>query len=253
MRPQQPDEVRMANPLVRKLEHGAPLSDEEKDALAKLMVGARPVGAHEDLIAEGDAPEHVHVVLEGFACRYKMLPDGGRQIMAWLVPGDFCDLHVSLLGEMDHAIATLTPSVIAFLPRNGLEVLAEDHPTLTRALWWATLVDEAVLREWLVNMGRRPSPQRIAHMFCEVRARLHAVDLAPDAIMEFPLSQTDLADSAGISSVHVNRVLQQLRDEGLITWRGGVLQVLDVGALEAFAGFDANYLHLKGPPASHAH
>jgi CRP-like cAMP-binding protein len=105
-------------------------------------------------------------------------------------------------------------------------------------------VDEAVLREWLVNMGRRPADQRIAHMFCEVRRRLDAVGLAPDATMDFPLSQTDLADSAGLSPVHVNRMIQQLRDEGLISWRGRVLQVLDVGALEAFAGFDPNYLHL---------
>jgi CRP-like cAMP-binding protein len=234
----------MANPLVRKLEHGARLSTAEKALLEGLIIGAEAVDAHCDLIAEGEAPTQVHVVLEGFACRYKTLADGGRQIMAWLLPGDFCDLHVSLLGEMDHSIATLTPSIITYLPRNGLEALTEDHPTLTHALWWATLVDEAVLREWLVNMGRRPADQRIAHMFCEVRRRLDAVGLAPDATMDFPLSQTDLADSAGLSPVHVNRMIQQLRDEGLISWRGRVLQVLDVGALEAFAGFDPNYLHL---------
>ncbi|HEV2530082.1 Crp/Fnr family transcriptional regulator [Phenylobacterium sp.] len=235
----------MPNPLVRKLEHGARLSRDEQALLEALISRPQAVEAHCDLIAEGEAPEHVHLVLEGFACRYKILPDGSRQIMAWLLPGDLCDLHVSLLGEMDHGIATLTPSSICFLPRNRLEALAEDRPSLMRALWWATLVDEAILREWLVTMGRRPAHERIAHMFCEVRRRLDAVGLAPGAVMDFPLSQTDLADSAGLSPVHVNRMVQQLRDEGLIAWRGRVLQVLKVIELEAFAGFDPNYLHLS--------
>jgi CRP-like cAMP-binding protein len=236
----------MVNPLVRKLEHGARLSDEEKNLLEALILGAEDVGGHQDLISEGDAPARVHVVLKGFACRYKTLPDGGRQIMAWLVPGDFCDLHVSLLGEMDHSIATITPSTITFLPRNGLEALTENHPNLTHALWWATLVDEAILREWLVTMGRRPAHKQIAHMFCEVRVRLRAVGLADNDTMDFPLSQADLADSAGLSAVHVNRVIQQLRDDGLISWRGRVLKVLDVAALEALAGFNPNYLHMGG-------
>lgn len=248
----------MVNPLVRKLEYGARLSEDEKGLLEALILGAEDVGGHQDLISEGDAPARVHVVLKGFACRYKTLPDGGRQIMAWLVPGDFCDLHVSLLGEMDHSIATLTPSTIAFLPRNGLEALTENHPNLTNALWWATLVDEAILREWLVTMGRRPAHKQIAHMFCEVRARLGAVGLADNDAMDFPLSQTDLADSAGLSAVHVNRVVQQLRDDGLISWRGHVLKVLDVPVLEALAGFNRNYLHLgaaataQGVPAAAA-
>ena len=235
----------MPNPLVRKLEHGARLTTDEKNLLVGLVAGAEQVPGHADLISEGDAPDFVHGVLEGFACRYKLLADGGRQIMAWLVPGDFCDLHVSILGEMDHSIATLTPSTICYLPRNGLDALTVGHPGLTHALWWATLVDEAVLREWLVSMGRRAAPQRIAHMFCEVHARLDAVGLAPAGLMDFPLSQTDLADSAGLSSVHVNRVVQQLRDERLIAWRGRILQVIDAPALAAFADFNPNYLHLR--------
>jgi CRP-like cAMP-binding protein len=237
----------MPNPLVRKLRHGAPLSEDETALLETLISRPQEIGPHHDLIAEGEAPDHVHVVLKGFAVRYKLLPDGGRQIMAWLVPGDFCDLHVSLLGEMDHSIATLTASSICFLPRGRLNALAKHRPALTHALWWASLVDEAVLREWLVGMGRRPAAQRIAHMFCEVHRRLQAVGLAPEAAFDFPLSQSDLADSAGLSSVHVNRVVQQLREDGLIVWRERVLQLPDPPALEAFAEFDANYLHLEPP------
>jgi CRP-like cAMP-binding protein len=238
----------MANPLVLKLEHGAKLSDGAKTGLAELIVDRTEFAARRDLIAEGEAPAHVHLVLEGFACRYKLLPDGGRQIIAWLVPGDFCDLHVSLLGEMDHNLATLSASTICLLPRHGLERLAEAHPSLTRALWWATLVDEAVLREWLVNMGRRPAPQRIAHMFCEVLTRLQAVELAPGGRIDFPLTRADLADTAGLSTVHVNRVVQDLRDRRLIAWKGRALAVLDAAGLEAFAGFDPNYLHLQRSP-----
>ncbi|WP_198959228.1 Crp/Fnr family transcriptional regulator [Bradyrhizobium canariense] len=126
-------------------------------------------------IKEGDSPADVHLVLSGFACRYKLLPSGDRQIMAWLVPGDICDLHVSILGEMDHAIGTLTPCQIAFLPRHVIEELTSGGGTLTRALWWATLVDEAVMREWLVGIGRRPPDRRIAHLFCELHLRLASV------------------------------------------------------------------------------
>jgi len=238
------------NPLVLKLEHGARLSEGEKILLEDLVGGAVSIAARQDLISEGDAPDHVHVVLKGFACRYKLLADGGRQIMAWLVPGDFCDLQVSILGEMDHSIATLTPSTIGFVPRDRLSALAANSPGLTRALWWATLVDESVLGEWLVSMGRRPAAQRIAHMFCEVHRRLEAVGLAPNATFDFPLSQADLADSAGLSAVHVNRVVQQLRETRQIVWRRRVLQVLDPLALEAFAGFDPNYLHLTATRAA---
>lgn len=236
------------NVLTRKLENFAALSQDDKRFLDEVTRTVREIGARQDLISEGDAPDHVHLILEGFACRYKITPDGGRQIIAYLVPGDFCDLHVSLLGEMDHNLATLSASTICLLPRHGLERLAEAHPSLTRALWWATLVDEAVLREWLVNMGRRPAPQRIAHMFCEVLTRLQAVELAPGGRIDFPLTRADLADTAGLSTVHVNRVVQDLRDRRLIAWKGRALAVLDAAGLEAFAGFDPNYLHLQRSP-----
>lgn len=233
------------NPVIRKLEHGARLSPADRALLDELTSQVTEVAAHQDLAREGDTGAEVHVVLSGFACRYKSLPDGGRQIMAWLVPGDFCDLHLAVLGEMDHSIATLTDSRISTLPRNGLEVVTDAHPGLMRAFWWATLVDEAVLREWLVNMGRRPGDQRVAHLLCEVLARLQAVGLADDGEIDFPLTQIDLADTVGLSAVHVNRIIQQLREDGLIVWRSGRLRIPDVPALQAMAGFDPAYLHLR--------
>jgi CRP-like cAMP-binding protein len=234
----------MSNPVVEKLSQGAELSAEDKAALVEACGDVRSFAPRTDVILEGARPANVHAVLEGFACRYKMLPDGGRQIMAWLVPGDFCDLHVAILGEMDHGIATLSDSKIAFISRRRVEGLIAESPALARSLWWATLVDEAILREWLVNMGRRTADKQIAHLFCELLIRLRMVGLADEDSMELPLTQVELADTVGLSSVHVNRVLQQLRDLGLITWRGRTLKVRDVAGLKAFAEFEPNYLHL---------
>ena len=238
----------MSHPVVEKLKRGARLSAEDEQALIAACIDVRDVPAHTDLIQEGDHSDTVHAVLEGFACRYKLLPDGGRQIMAWLVPGDFCDLHVALLGEMDHGIATLSASKIAFISRQQVADLTA-RASLSRALWWATLVDEGVLREWLVNMGRRPADKQIAHLFCELLMRLRTVGLADADTVDLPLTQVELADTVGLSSVHVNRVTQQLRDLGLISWRGHTLKVVDLAGLEAFAGFDGNYLHLT--PTAH--
>ena len=238
----------MVEVLLRKLAHGALLTSREEDAVTRAVADVRDVPAHTDLIVEGEAPEFVHVILSGFACRYKLLPDGGRQIMAWLAPGDFCDLHVSILGHMDHCIATLSASRVALIPRETAEQLALDLSALTRAFWWATLVDEGVLREWLVNMGRRQAGKRIGHLFCELHARLSAVGLADDDTMDFPLTQSDLADTVGLTPVHVNRVVRWLREAGLVTWKGRELRIDDVARLRAFCDFDGNYLHLDTTP-----
>ncbi len=171
--------------------------------------------------------------------------------MALLVPGDLCDLHAAILGAMDHGIATLSPCTVAAIPRATVEDLTTNHPRINRALWWSTLVDEATLREWLVNMGQRPADRQLAHLLCELRVRLDTVGLvAEGGSYELPLTQEELADVLGLSPVHVNRVLQQLRGDGLIATRGKTLTIRDVARLEAFAGFDPNYLHLMPGPGS---
>jgi CRP-like cAMP-binding protein len=239
----------MANPFLLKLQHGAELTDADRAALEKAASDVRQVKAHEDLIREGDKPDHVHVVLEGFAFRYKILPDGQRQIMAYLVPGDLCDLHVSILGEMDHAIGTITPCKVAYIPRREIEELTEKHPRINRALWWATLVDKGTLREWLVSMGRREADKQMAHIFCELLVRLQTVGLATEDSFELPMTQEELGDTLGLSTVHVNRVLQQLRGDGLITLKGKHLAIHDVERLKEYAEFDPNYLHLRKRPS----
>lgn len=234
----------MLDVLIRKLSHGAELSSADIRALERSVSAIKQVDGRRDLIKEGDRPEFVHVVLQGFACRYKMLPDGDRQIMAWLVPGDFCDLHVAVLGRMDHSIGTLSDSQVALIRPESAVALSQTSPALSQALWWASLVDEAVLREWLVGMGQRPADRQIAHLLCELRVRLQAVGQAPGNVLKMPVTQLELADTVGLTGVHTNRTLQKLRAQRLITWLGRNLAITDVDGLETFAGFDPAYLHL---------
>jgi CRP-like cAMP-binding protein len=232
------------NPLIAKLESVVPLADADRRALAALGDDARKVPARRNLIREGDRPEHVHLMVEGWAARYKLLPDGGRQITAFLLPGDFCDLHVTLLGEMDHGIATLSRAKVAFIPRATLDALA-DRPGLAKAFWWATLVDEAVLRAWIVNIGRREAYAAVGHLICELYVRMTTVGLVTDHCFDLPLTQEEIADALGLTPVHVNRVLQRLRSEDLISFRHGLLTIHDYGRLEEAAGFNPNYLHIE--------
>ena len=231
----------MDNVLVKKLEGYALLGEDDKRALNAVVRDARTVPAHTDLATEGEKATFVHLVMEGFACRYKFTTEGNRQIMAILVPGDFCDLHVVMLKQMDHSIATISPCKVVDIPREQVLALLE-RPRLSLAMGCATLVDSAVLREWLVNIGQRPARQRLAHFLCELLLRLRIVGLA-DKSYELPLSQTDLADAIGTSPVHLNRVLQELRHENLISLRGGALAIQDIDHLIKLSGFNPNYLH----------
>ncbi len=230
--------------LIAKLESGARLAEEDRSALAVLCENSREMGARRNIIREGERPDHVHLIIEGWAARYKLLADGTRQITAFLIPGDFCDLHVTILGEMDHSIITLTRAKVAYIPRSKMDSLTE-RPGLVRAFWWATLVDEAVLRAWIVNVGRRNAYEAVGHLMCELYVRMKNIGLADDYCFELPLTQEVLGDALGLTPVHVNRVLQRLRAENLISFKGGVLIILDYEGLEAASGFNSNYLHMS--------
>jgi CRP-like cAMP-binding protein len=232
------------SPLVAKLETLAPLSAEDREALEALGENARDMGARRNIIREGDRPDHVHLMVEGWAARYKLLPGGARQITAFLIPGDFCDLHVTILAEMDHSIATLTRSKVAYIPRGRMEELTE-RPKIARAFWWATLVDEAVLRSWIVNVGRREAYQAIGHLMCELYLRMKTVGLTDDHHFELPLTQEEIGDALGLTPVHVNRVLQRMRSEELISFSHGALAIHDYRQLEKASGFNSNYLHIE--------
>lgn len=234
----------MPNPFIAKLTCGVPLDGQDEARLLEVMSRRREARPGVDLISEGDKPENVRLVLKGWAYRYKMLADGKRQIMSVLLPGDFCDLHIAILKRMDHSIGVLSPVTVVEITRTTIVELTSQHPGITRALWWATLVEEAIMREWLVNMGQRHADRAMCHLFCELLVRLRIVGLARGCSYDFPLTQEDLGDVLGLSSIHVNRTLQDLRNSGLISLQGGVLTIHEEARIAKMSGFKADYLHL---------
>jgi CRP-like cAMP-binding protein len=233
------------NPLIRKFEGYAPLSHEDGAtirALCEEQVATVP--AKRDIIKDGESPDYIHLILDGWAARYKQLPDGSRQITAFLIPGDFCDLHATVLATMDHGIVALTACKVAYLDSAKLDQITTERSMLTKALWWMTLVDEATLREWVIN-SRRRAPAAVAHLLCEMHLRLRLVGLANDNSLELPLTQDDLADATGMTSVHMNRTIQTLRESGLIQLKAGRLDIPDMQELASAGGFDDRYLHLR--------
>lgn len=233
------------NPLIRKMECFTPLSDDDKGAIRSICAErVQLFPARRDVISDGQATNFVHLILEGWAARYKMLPDGSRQITAFLIAGDFCDLHITVLEKMDHGIMALTPCTVAHLDTDKLDAIMTERTMLTKAFWWITLVDEAVLRQWVIN-SRRRAIAAIPHLLCELHLRLKAVGLASDQGLSLPLTQEELADATGMSSVHVNRTIQALRKANLIEFGQGSLTIPDVPALAKAGGFDDSYLHLR--------
>ena len=233
------------SPLLWKLDSISSLSDEEKRALLDLPMNVKVFEADNDIVRDGDRPSDCCLILSGFVCRYKVLSDGRRQIMGFYVPGDIPDLQSLHLHVMDHSIGTLVTSSIALIPHESLRNLLMQHPGLTGAFWRDTLIDAAMFREWMIGMGRRSAYQRIAHLLCELQMRLRAVGLAGENGYDLPVTQNELGDALGLSTVHVNRVLQDLRSEGLLALHGGTLHVPDWEALQVAGDFDPAYLHLK--------
>lgn len=230
--------------VASKLEAFTRLSADDREALAQLSRNFRFVEARRDLVSEGDKPLFVHLVLDGWACRYKQLPDGKRQIVSLFVPGDFCDINVYILKAMDHSIAAITRLKVATITPDDMNALTSSRPRITQALWWHELVTAAVQREWTLNIGQRSAYERLAHLLVELYIRLNAVGRANDGRCDFPLTQNDLADATGLTSVHVNRTLQELRRDGLIELERKQLQILDLERMMDVSMFNPNYLHL---------
>lgn len=230
------------SPLARKLLNIATLNPEEQSRLDALLSDISSVARRHDIISEGDRPERVHVIVEGWAARYKILPEGGRQILAFLLPGDFCDVHATMLAEIDHGIFALTDCKVAAGSAEALDRLIIDEPRIARAMWWAALIDESVSRSWIANQ-RRDARARIAHLFCELHTRMEIAGLASGRKADVPLTQEEVGDAIGLTPIHVNRTLQQLRSEGVVEFRGRTLTIIDSRKLSKIAGFSTNYLH----------
>ncbi len=234
----------MRNPLTMKLEQFTRFEPSERMRLDELIQGSQRYRRGEDIIAAGTKADEIHLVMEGLAARSKVIENGQRQLMAFLVPGDLCDVEVFVLEAMDHDIVAMTETTCAVIPAAKMEQLLGESSTLTRAFWWSTMTDSAVLREWIVNHGLREALGRIAHLFCELLIRYRIVGLARDNSFPFPLTQEELSDATGMTPVHVNRVLQELRQDGLIDLNSRVLTVLDFERLSAIAQYEPGYLHL---------
>ena len=235
----------MVNRFMNKLQGLAELTPDDGAALAKATAHPRRYRARQDLIREGDEPGPVFVVLEGWVCRYKILPSGTRQIMAFLMAGDSCDLHIKLLAAMDHGIQAITPSIVATISRVEMQAMMDAHPNIAQAMYVAQLVDEGIMRAWIVSMGRRSSTERVAHLICELYLRARNIGLTGEATFALPLSQLVLADALGMTPVHMNRVLKDLRLAGAMALQRGSVTIMDPVKLVQIAGFDENYLHRR--------
>lgn len=234
-----------AGPAVAsKLEAFTKLAAEDREALTRVSQNTRYVDARRDVISEGDKPRHVHLVVDGWGARYKSLPDGKRQIVSIFLPGDFCDLNVYILKHMDHSIGAITRMKVAMITPEEMSALTRERPRVTQALWWHELVTAAIQREWTLNLGQRSAYERLGHLLVELYLRLRAVGRARDNRCDFPLTQNDLAEATGLTAVHVNRTLQELRGDGLIELERRQLHILDLERLMDVSMFNANYLHL---------
>jgi CRP-like cAMP-binding protein len=231
--------------LIRKLEHFVRLSQNDRVVLDRAASErVRKFGPRVDIAREGDRPKDVHLILSGWACRYKQLEDGRRQVVSFFLPGDLCDLNIFILREMDHSIGTITSVSIADLSRDFFDEMSAGYPRIVTAFWWESLVNAAVQREWTMNLGQRTALERMAHLLCEIFFRLRIAGLTREDSCDFPLTQADLADATGLSKVHVNRTLQELRSTGLIVLKGKLLVVPSLERLMNAGLFNANYLHM---------
>ena len=234
-----------SNPLVRKLETFVTLRTDEIDALEALSRHPKQYRADQTLIHEGAAVDHVCLIVQGLACRYKLLAGGRRQIMGYLIPGDICDVHFVMLNTPDHSLALVGDSQVVKIPTHKIRDLILRFPKIERALALAGLVDCAILREWLLNIGQRDAMQKLSHFFCEMSVRLKAIGrIHDDGSFELPVNQMTLADTIGLTPVHINRTLQRLRTAGLIRLCQRRLTILDPTRLALVAGFDGNYLRM---------
>ncbi|HEY0446599.1 MAG: Crp/Fnr family transcriptional regulator [Alphaproteobacteria bacterium] len=234
--------------LLLKLRARDVVSDAEEQVLRRSVSEIREFAGNRTIVRCGVTLSECNLLIDGLVCRYKDLSDGQRQIMELHVSGDFIDLHSFLLKRLEHNVGALTPVRLAVVPHDRVRTITEDHPHLARMLWFSTLLDAAIHRERILSVGRRSAIARIAHLLCEIYMRLEIVGLARDHRFQLPLTQTDVADASGLTSVHVNRMLRKLRNDELLTYRAGEVVIHDWERLTQVAEFSASYLYLERRP-----
>jgi CRP-like cAMP-binding protein len=229
-------------PLLRRWGKRTKLTTDDREAILSLPFARQVFGKDQYIVREGQEARECAVLLRGFAFRQKSLRDGGRQILSFHVATEFVDLENVILARADHNVQSVSRSEVALIPREALHQLAASRPKIGAAMWIDTLIDSAIFREWVVNVGRRDSRGRLAHLLCEMVYRFREAELGKGDMFEFPLTQEQLADATGLTAVHTNRTLQALRKEGLIRLSAGSLTILDWEGLCDTAGFDPLYL-----------
>lgn len=239
---------RIPTRFARRIEALQALSPEERHALGAVLAPAAVVAPSTDLMVEGDSLTYGYVVEEGWACGYRLLNDGRRQILNFVLPGDCVGASAAVIRMADHSVCTLTPCRVYPFSAPRLAELQRGYPQLGQAFAWSARRELAMLQERLVGLGRRTARERVAHLILELLHRLRLVGLADGTAFELPLTQGALGDALGLSIVHVNRTLRRLNNEGVIRYRPGVVAAIDLPALARIAEFDEDYLHQAGSP-----
>lgn len=238
-------------PMVGKLNYHVQLDEQEREAIRALPHVEKIIERHHYIVRERELATHSCIMLSGFSIRSKIVGTGGRQILAIHMKGDLIDLQNSLLKVADHSVQALTECRIAMIPREDIVELAFARPAIGRAMWTDTLVEASIAREWIANVGRRDARTRMAHLLCEFALRLRVAGLGDQSGYELPMTQEQLADTTGLTPVHVNRTLKALQADGLIGRTSArTIEVGDWRKLAQAGDFDSNYLHLRdGEPA----
>jgi CRP-like cAMP-binding protein len=234
-------------PALRKLEQRVLSSQEDRSAFYALPFSIKSLNTHSYIIREQDLTKTCCILLSGFAFRSKIVGAGGRQILSIHIPGDMLDLQHAFLGVADHSIQMMTAGDVAYVAAGAVQELAFSFPAIGRAMWLETLVEASIFREWIANVGRRDARTRVAHFLCEIAVRLQSAELMTGNRYELPMTQEQIGDATGLTSVHVNRTLRLLRAEGLITSDRRAIQIEDWKALSAIGDFSTTYLHADNP------
>ncbi|AJA63966.1 helix-turn-helix domain-containing protein [Bradyrhizobium japonicum] len=229
--------------LVRRLRTSSGISDDDVKEIEQLPIAVRQYPAETPVVRDGERATDCCLIADGFCARSKTIPSGKRQILSIHIPGEIPDLMSLFLHVMDHDLSTLTPCTLGFIRHETLRKLHQRSPSVAELFWRDTLIDSAMFREWIVNVGQRPAPARLAHVMIELRERLRVIERLDGNSFEMPLTQEQIGEALGITAVHANRVIKQLRQEGIVELHRGRVTVLDERKFLELADFDGRYLH----------
>jgi CRP-like cAMP-binding protein len=229
--------------LVRRLRTISGIDEDDVQAIRSLPVSIKHYRANQPAVRDGARPTECCIIAEGFCVRAKITSSGQRQILSIHIPGEIPDLQSLHLHVMDHDLITLTGCTLGFISHGPLRDITRRRPNIAQILWRDSMVEAALFREWIVNVGRRPALNRLAHTIVELRERLKVIGRVADNQFDMPLTQQQVGETMGMTAVHANRIIKQLRDEAVVDFCRGRVTILDEARLQQLADFDDCYLH----------